>query len=125
MTDLIPPNTWIDAPACGTPDWVIQPPPPANEFLLQKDQSLYYKAIAGQTIFPLAVSDLFGHSATLVDETALAVTRNGARLTPDDGTGVGGYTFNPDTVTITLLWPAGDGEILIADIFIQPGDCVS
>jgi len=76
--------------------------------------SLYYVATAGQTAFPLGTPDRFNKSANLSASAAVTVMRNGSRLMPVDGLGVGGYTLAGNVVT--LAWPAGDGETVIIDI---------
>ena len=82
-----------------------------------RSQTLYYPTSSGQTVFPLSVLDMFGNSISLTDTMTLAVTKGGIRLVPDDGTGAGGYIVTLASSTITLLWPAGAGEILVADIY--------
>ena len=93
------------------------PPAPINVTQVQKTLTLYYRAMTGQLDFPLSVFDLYSNNYLLTASSAIAVTRNGGRLMPDDGSGVGGYTVNVATNTVSLLWPAGDGEIVIVDLF--------
>ena len=85
--------------------------------LPQDTQTLYYVSVQGQTIFPLSAADIYGNSAFLTNDMAMTVTKGGLRLVPDNGTGVGGYTVDVINNAIILLWPAGDGEILVADIY--------
>ena len=94
---------------------------------IQKALSLYYVSSAGQTLFPLSIPDLYGNTVLLVPTITLSVTRNGVRQTPDNGTGVGGYTIDVLDNAINLLWPAGAGEIVLVDLFWQgaPGVPVS
>jgi hypothetical protein len=78
--------------------------------------SLYYVATAGQTVFPMTTPDFYARSA-VAPFGAVEVFRNGSRLMPDTGSGVGGYTLVGSTVT--LLWPAGVGEIVTIDTWGQ------
>ena len=84
---------------------------------LPQKQTRYYLATSGQTAFPLTTPDLFGKLYSLNSTSDLAVYRNGQRLIPDPGGGVGGYTVNVAASTVVLTWPAGDGEQLAIDIY--------
>ena len=109
MSVAIPFDVWTPVTDCdGAPDRIV---------VQQKTLSLYYVAIAGQTLFSLSAADLFGQTYVMTTSTALAVTRNGSRVAPDDGSGVGGYTASTNANAVTLLWPAGAGEIIIIDLF--------
>ena len=79
--------------------------------------SLYYLAAQGQTVFPLSAPDRFSLTYTLSDSSTVQVSRNGARLMPDDGSGKGGFTVVGDT--IALLWPAGQDETVAIDVWEQ------
>jgi hypothetical protein len=80
--------------------------PPAN---------LYYVATQGQTAFPLTASDFYGNAFAGPSFTSLVATRSGVRMMPDNGSGVGSYTVAG--LVITLLYPAGVGEIIIFDVW--------
>jgi hypothetical protein len=108
----VPPSTWTPATPCGVTVKVT---------IQQKTQTLYYIADSGQTLFSLSAADMFDNNVLLDGSQALVVSKGGLRLVPDDGSGVGGYTVDFSNNTITLLWPAGDGEILVVDLF-QVGD---
>jgi hypothetical protein len=89
----------------------VQPAPPLPAGIATV---LYYIGVAGKTTFPLAASDYYGNAFGAPVGT-LRVTRNGLRLMPDLGAGVGGFTFASNTVTLTM--PTGDGEVLIIDVW--------
>lgn len=85
--------------------------------ILYKGMSLYY--VVGnnpQQVFPLGVPDVFGNNYVLSASSAIEVFANGTRLMPDDGTGRGAYTINMINNTLTLLYPAGQGEIITIDV---------
>ena len=115
----VPPNPWVST--AGVPPQMWTPSTPCgttvNVTVQQKTQTLYYITSSGQTQFPLSAADMFGSNVLLTDDTALVVFKGGLRLVPDDGTGVGGYTVDMPNNQVNLLWPAGDGEILVADIY--------
>jgi Collagen triple helix repeat (20 copies) len=102
------PPVWTPAPGCGQT---------VNVTVQQKTQTLYYVTYAGQTVFSLSNADMYGNNVLLDPSTALAVSKGGLRLVPDDGSGAGSYTVNQPGNAITLLWPAGAGEILVIDLF--------
>ena len=83
--------------------------------------SLYYLAAPGQTTFPLSTPDRFALSYLLHAASKVQVSRNGARLTPDDGTGKGAYVVLQPSNAITLLWPAGQDETITIDVWEQDG----
>ena len=114
----VPPNPWVSI-AGGTPVWTPAPPcgTTVNVTVQQKTQTLYYIAVQGQTQFPMSTADMFGNNVLLDGSQALTVTKGGLRLVPDNGTGAGGYTVDLTNNLINLLWPAGSGEILVADIY--------
>jgi hypothetical protein len=85
------------------------PPPPTGNPV-----TLYYIATQGQTVFPVTVGDYYGNSFRSI-VGALRVARNGVRLMPDGGSGVGGYTVGGSVVT--LLQPAGAGEQITIDVW--------
>ena len=110
--------TWVASPSLIVTDQVIaryryavQLPASAKAL----STSLYYFAVQGQTVFPLSTPDRFGVSYVLGPFSKVQVSRNGARLTPDDGTGKGAYTVGGNAVT--LLWPAGVDEAVTIDVW--------
>ncbi len=115
----VPPNPWVST--AGQPPSMWTPSTPCGTTVLvttqQKTQTLYYIANSGQTLFPLSTADMFGNNVLLTDTTALVASKGGLRLVPDDGTGAGGYTADQLSNTVTLLWPAGAGEILVVDLY--------
>jgi hypothetical protein len=84
---------------------------------LYKTSQLYYSSSSGQTSFSLSTPDRFGNSVILSPVPILDVTVGGQRLALSDGTGFGGFTVNPSTNTVTLLYPAGAGTAVIFDIY--------
>ena len=108
-------NAWVQIEGCTT--LPPGPPTPPEPVVQQKTISLYYEAFVGQISFPLSAADLFGNNYLLEPTTALSVTRNGARLSPVDPTGGGGYTIDVSSNSVRLAWPAGDGEIVIVDLW--------
>ena len=115
----VPPNPWVSTAGQPPTMWTPSTPCGTSVFVTtqQKTQTLYYIAGSGQTQFPLSAADMFGNNVLLTDTTALVVFKGGLRLVPDDGTGVGGYTVDMPNNQVNLLWPAGAGEILVADIY--------
>ncbi len=77
--------------------------------------SLYYVAAQGQTDFLLSTPDRFSLSYSLRAGSKVQVSRNGARLMPDDGTGKGSYRVSGNAVV--LLYPAGLDETLVVDVW--------
>ena len=103
-------NQWNPIAPCAAPQTTLPP------LELNVATSLVYVATQGQTDFPLSTPDRFGEQIVLSPENAVEVFRNGSRLAPDDGTGMGGYTL-PSSNTVTLLWPAGAGEVIVIDVY--------
>ena len=114
-----PPNPWVSTAGAPPPLWTPSTPCGTTVFVTtqQKTQTLYYIAVSGQTMFQLSAADMFGNNVALTDTTAIVVSKGGLRLVPDDGAGAGGYTADQPSNTVTLLWPAGAGEILVVDIY--------
>ena len=117
-------NDWVDV-STGQPIDVWGgdcgcAPAPIHVTAVQKTLTLYYRAISGQVSFPLSTRLIFTATApTPIDHLVrlIGITRNGSRLTPDDGSGVGGYNVDPLLNAVNLLWPAGDGELVVIDIY--------
>jgi hypothetical protein len=112
--------TWVGPPALALSDQVVARyryavTPPATAAVAAI--SLYYFAAQGQTEFSLGDPDRFANSYALGNGSKVQVSRNGSRLTPDDGSGVGGFTVAGNAVT--LLYPAGDGEAVAIDVWEQ------
>lgn len=80
--------------------------------------ALYYQATGGQTVFNLSTPDLFALTYVMTDNN-VDVFRSGGKLVPDNGTGIGGYTANFTTNSVTLLYPAGAGELIEIDFFVS------
>jgi hypothetical protein len=79
-----------------------------------------YKATAGQTVF--SGVDLFGNEPETEDDTEHDVHVNGVKLSRDYGTGVGDYTVNNTTATLTLLFPVTADSIVQWDILVSADD---
>ena len=116
----VPPNPWVSTAGAPPQMWTPSPPcggPIVKVTVQQKTQTLYYIASTGQTQFSLSAADMFNNNVLLDGSQALAVSKGGLRLVPDDGSGAGGYTVDLSNNTINLLWPAGASEILVVDLF--------
>lgn len=87
---------------------------------LNKVLTLYYVATQAQTLFQLQTPDKFGHVIGEQAVSDIEVYAGGNRLALDDGSGYGGYTVDYAGDTVTLLWPAGPGEVVIFDLFQAP-----
>jgi hypothetical protein len=80
--------------------------------------TLYYIATQGQTVFNFDVPDNFNNVNSVAGASTVRVTRNGLRLMPDNGSGSGAYVANlGGSGSLTLLWPAGAGEVISIDLF--------
>ena len=126
----VPPNPWVSTAGQPPSLWTPSTPcggPIVKVTIQQKTQTLYYIASTGQTQFSLSAADMFNNNVLLDGSQALAVSKGGLRLVPDDGSGAGGYTVDLSNNTINLLWPAGASEILVVDLFwsgidgLEPG----
>jgi hypothetical protein len=87
--------------------------------------TLYYKAVAGQTVFPLTVNDLFGHNATLnpARQQGIVVYAKGLRLQLGGASNpTGGYTVNTATSTITLTTALAVNDTLTVDVLRDPSE---
>jgi hypothetical protein len=85
--------------------------------------SLWYRATAGQTVFPFSVPDQNGNTfvfnATHPEGTE--VHANGIRLTPDYGASAeADYSIDASTSTLTLLRPLRLGDILGVTLLLPP-----
>ena len=90
---------------------------PLTGVLQRKIKMLYYIASSGQTLFLLSVPDMFGNTLTLNGALQVSVSKGGLRLAPYNGT-TGDFIVNLTNNTITLLFPAGAGDILAVDAFL-------
>jgi hypothetical protein len=86
----------------------------------QSNASLYYIATNKQTTFNLSTPDLFNNVYTLQTKDVVHVDVSGSRLIPDNGTGIGGYTVNNSTNTVTLVRPAATSSQVIIEVFSPP-----
>jgi hypothetical protein len=112
VTSEFDPPTWtIEGDCSGNP--------PITVNAQAKTQTLYYKTNVGQAAFPMATADLYGNNVQLTADMALAVSYQGRRLIPDDGSGtVGEYTVDLGANTVSLVTASAvDDEPFIVDIF--------
>jgi hypothetical protein len=84
--------------------------------------TLYYKAVASQTAFPMTINDLFGKTYTLktTGVEPVEVYLNGVRLVPTGGSVPGDYSVNYTNSVVTLSQPAVVSDIVIIDILEDP-----
>jgi hypothetical protein len=84
--------------------------------------SLYYSAVAGQTVFPLTNIDIFGnnHVFSQTGQEGIEVYVNGVRAIPDGGTTSGDYTINYAGSTITMAVGVSGPSIVLFDILEDP-----
>jgi len=85
--------------------------------------TLWYKALAGQTVFPMSVVDLHGQtfSMAVASPEQLDVSVNGIRLMPKPGSSPDGdWTVNVATSTVTLLRALRAGDMVSIDIMVPP-----
>jgi hypothetical protein len=106
-----PVNTWISSSGCAPAPTTL---PPIN---FQMQLTLYYVAAQGQTNFPLSTPDHYGSTALVTPTANLAVSVGGNRLALDDGTKFGGFTVDSVNNAVNLVWPAGQGEVIIIDLY--------
>jgi hypothetical protein len=82
-------------------------------------ESLYYHATAGQTVFPLTVTDLYGHNftydTTITEGTQVLV--GGDRVEPS------AFSINVATSTVTFGAPINPaGTLVVFDILTPPSE---
>ena len=79
--------------------------------------TLWYSATAGQTVFPLTTTDIYGHNFTISSTSpeALNVYANGVKLMPFQ-TPLGDWTISGSTVT--LQRPVRLEDLISMDIFL-------
>jgi hypothetical protein len=76
--------------------------------------TLYYIALAQQTVFPLDTPDEFGRTGTAAG-SGVVVYVNGSRLVP-----INDYMVDLANNQIILVWPAGVGNSVIIDLTAPP-----
>jgi hypothetical protein len=85
--------------------------------------SLWYRATAGQTVFPFSVPDQNGNTFAYdqVHPEGTEIHVNGIRLTPNYGASAeADFSVNTVTSTLTLLRPLRVGDILAVDLLVAP-----
>ena len=100
---------------------IVNPPPPAPvippPILLTSGviaTTLYYVALAGQTVFSLGTPDEFGNIGSMTPH-GVQVYRSGNRLVPIDN-----YTLDIINNSLTRTSPAGDSEPVIIELTTPP-----
>jgi hypothetical protein len=85
--------------------------------------SLWYRATAGQTVFPFSVPDQNGNTFTFnaTHPEGSEVYLNGIRLTPNYGSSAeADYSINTSTSTLTMLRPLRLGDIVGVTLLLPP-----
>ena len=85
-------------------------PPPISEAVA--GMTLYYHAVAEQTVFPLDVPDI-NNNIAIIGTNSVLVYRNGNRQVPGDT-----YTVQAEANTITFTYPLGVGDEVVFDLML-------
>ena len=113
-------QVWIDHITVNITDCGANIPSTAGGMFLSTfgplaiSNTLYYAAMAGQTVFHLSTPDKFGHTGVLADHNVL-VYEAGGRQVPYDN-----YNVSVGANTVTFIHPLTAGEIAVFDIVAPP-----